>query len=178
MGTQPVNIWESEQLLVSNVSPSPQANVVYTLGTTPVQGNALQSSTSLNLIVEYEDISPDILGGGPPFRIGAVVESINEVGKWFPIAYQFATIRNSENPSKRILRMQPDISDFNAGVDDVVFPVTRSVARISRQQGILPEANWRVSILVSDSDPNGQNGLVSVTVSISGERYGDHGGLI
>jgi hypothetical protein len=131
----------------------------------------------LAVIVKYLAITPDITDGSPPFTLGCVVETqvSDNPAQWVPIAYQFSPIRNTQDPTTRILRLQPDISDFNTGIDDSVYPINQEIARISRQQGRLPAAPFRICILAVDTDPGGDPAqhLVSARLSLTVERY-DH----
>ena len=72
---------------------------------------------------------------------------------------------------KRILIMQPDMDTFNLGIDDIVFPVNKEEARISRGQGSLPESTFRVCLQLVDNDPTGANAFSQVTVNAAGELY-------
>ena len=174
MASDPFIIWTDEVLTVAGLAFTPVAGVPYTLASTPEQSNS-PVRDSLLVDIEYDLITPDITAGAPPFLIGAVVESKDGAGHWHPKCYQFNPIRNSEDAPARTLRMQPNISDFNAGIDDSMFPLNKETARISRHQGSLPDQAWRICIVVVDNDPQGPNGLGSCRVSISGERYDSAG---
>ena len=170
MATEDLTIW-SAQLLSAPTSPAPVAGVPFDLAISPEFENGPTPRNSLLLNLEYTEITPDITNGTPSFSIGVVVETKGTDGRWYPIAYQFSPYRNSESPAKRTIRVQPDISDFNTGIDDSVYPVDREIARISRQQGKLPVALFRMRVIAVDYDPAGVNHLVSVKLSASGERY-------
>lgn len=165
-----LSIWDS-QMFTKPQGMQPGVPVV--LAVSQSFSNVQVRSTSLQVDLNYESISPDITNGSPSFSVGCIIEAQDQNGNWNTIAYQFSPYRNSESPSKRIIRLQPDISDFNAGIDDSIFPIDREIARISRQQGKLPESLFRVSLLLVDNDPEGLNSFQSVTVSASGEQY-DH----
>ncbi len=170
MASDPFVIWTEEVLTVSGLPETPVAGEEYVLGSTPEQNNS-PVRDSLVVDIDYDEILPDVTAGAPPFLIGAVVESKDAAGRWHPKCYQFNPVRNSEDAATRILRLQPNLSDTNAGIDDSMFPLNRELARTSRHQGSLPDQPWRICIVVVDNDPQGPNGLVSCKVSISGERY-------
>lgn len=174
MASDPFTIW-TDEVLTPPVDPAPEAGVPYDLGVTPTQENSPTHRDSITVNIDYKAFVPNVEDGLPPFRIGAVLEALNAQGEWVAIGYQFSNICRGSQPPLRSIRVQPDMSDFNAGVDDSVYPVDREIARISRQQGFLPDNGWRVRIICTDQDPQGANGLQSVKVSISGERY-DHAG--
>lgn len=168
MPTQAFNIWNSQTF---NAPAGIQAGVPVTLASSAEFSNSVVRANSVVVTLDYELITPDITAGLPPFSIGAVLEVKDANAKWNPAAYQFTPYRNSESPPKRIIRMQPDVQEFNAGIDNSVFPIDREIARISLQQGKLPETAFRVCLLLVDNDPSGPNKFVSVRVSASGEQY-------
>lgn len=124
------------------------------------------NNNSLRLTMEFEELTPD--SGGSPFDITTVVEAIDGTRR-YPVAYQFTTHRYSGQGEKRVIVMQPDISDFNAGIDDVVW-TGKVDARISRQQGIVP-AEFEVCVYLTDRYASGAPAFVSVKVSGTLELY-------
>ena len=122
---------------------------------------------SLRLEVDYVGLTPS----SGQFFIGVLVEAENDAGDYVPVAYQFTPIRSANQAQKRIIVLQPDMDTFNLGIDDIVFPVDREEARISRQQGFLPESNIRVRVLLKDNDPAGATAFSSVTVTAAVELY-------
>lgn len=166
MASNPISVWNAQTFtpqvpLVAGV-PTTLAEKTFTNGPT--------ARSSLMLTVNYDAVTPDITNGLPPFALSVTIEAKDSNGNWSPVAYQFSEWRNTQQPARRVIRMQPDISDFNAGIDDSVF-IGSEIARISRQQGFLPESDFRVRLIVVDNDPTGPNAFQSVTVSAAGERY-------
>lgn len=172
MASDPFTVWTSQ--LMTPALPLVPGEITVLASSGEVE-NGPTARPSLLVELEYELITPNITAGSPPFSLLAVIETKTPTTpvRWVPLMYQFSQIRNLGDPTKRILRMQPDISDFNAGIDDSIFLINRESARISRQQGFLPDQPFRVCILVVDNDPTGPNKFVSAVVSASGERY-DH----
>lgn len=164
------SIWNSQTFDVSSLTVVAGEPMI--LVSSPNQVNT-PIKTSLLLQIEYEVITPDITVGSPPFLLTSIVEALDANSKWIPIAYQFASIRSSENPSKRIIRLQPDMVNFSPGTDDSIFILDREVARVSRQQSRLLASNWRLSLMLLDRDPTGPNKFISVKVSAAGVRYGN-----
>lgn len=166
MASNAFTVWTSQAFTPASplVAGVPTTLAMATFSNAPTQ------RPSVVLTVDYEAVTPDITNGLPPFALSVAIETEDANGNWTPVAYQFSEWRNTEQPSKRIIRMQPDASDFNAGIDDSIF-IGQEVARISRNQGYLPEGDFRVRLIVVDSDPEGPNAFQSVTVSAAGARY-------
>lgn len=172
MGQESFSLWD--EVVIDTTGLTIVANEPVVLASSGQIENGPTARTSLLVELNYEDITPDVTDGAPSFTIGAIVEVQDVDGHWSPIMYQFSPVRNSEDPAKRIMRMQPNISDFNTGIDDSVYPVDREIARISRQQGFLPDGkDFRVCLLLVEKDPGGPNSFQSVKMSATGTRY-DH----
>ena len=99
------------------------------------------------------------------------MEAKDPNGNWYPIAYQFTPLKNKSQGLKRILYVQPDMDTINVGIDDIVYPVDKAIARISREQGVVPESVVRVCILLVDKDTANANAFDSVTVNAEVELY-------
>lgn len=123
---------------------------------------------SMRLVFEYSGLSPVQTTN---FTVGAVIEAADANDKFSPIHYQFSPLNGFSEALVRELILQPNLDSFNAGIDDIVFPVDREVARISRQNGKLPATKLRACILLVDNDPGGSTPFVEVTVDAHGELY-------
>jgi len=122
---------------------------------------------SVRVVLNYEGLQPNFGN----FFIGCLVEAKDDSGKWTPIGYQFTPLRSTQQAPQRIIIIQPNLDTFNSGIDDIVFPVDREVARISRIQGALPESKYRVRVILKDNDPSAASAFQNVTVSGSVEKY-------
>lgn len=154
-------------------------NGTFLLSSSASINNSVGSLKSLKLVTEYSNISPDFGENPQTFDLDVVVEG--QFGtRWFPIAYQFSPYRNSFNGDQRIIQLQPNIAGFDAGVDDVVFVGDSTIARISRQQGSLPDSAFRMCILITErgyveETPGvwvpGPGSFQGVTISALGEAF-------
>lgn len=138
-----------------------------------VQSNSIGDS-SLRLVVKYDELTPNDNDGSqvaPSYEIGLLIEGRDANNNWFPIGYQFNGVKRTDLANPRTILLQPDISDFFSGVDDSVFVAGREIARISRQQGILPPSAFRVRLILIDQDPTGPGHFVSGVISVVGEKY-------
>jgi hypothetical protein len=144
-------------------------------------GSSTTGFKSLKLVVEYGEISPPFGNDPQTFDVDVVVEGLFGT-RWTPLAYQFTPYRNPNNGNTRIIQMQPSLSGFDAGVDDVVFVGDATLARISRQQGVLPDSQFRMCLLVTErgyveSTPGsgvwvpGPGSFQSVKISAFGEAF-------
>lgn len=166
MSTKRTSIWNEQLVEASNFTINPN-ETVHLLTSAEIGNNSGTIYNSLKVILSYKDLTPD----GGSAKIGAVVEAKDVNNKFHPILYQFSPLVQANQGLERTLIMQPDMSDFNAGIDDVIFPVNEAIARISRHQGILPESTFRVCILLVDSNPTGPDAFVSLKVSAEAEQY-------
>jgi len=141
-------------------------NGTFDLYTSAAQNNTV-NMPCLRLVVDYHASVPDDIT--IPGGISVVVESQNN-GNWFPIAYQFEAYRRADNGPKRIIVLQPDISTFDAGIDDIMWIGDTTAARISRQQGKVG-ATYRVRVQLKEIAHGQPNQFQSVTMSIYGELY-------
>jgi len=159
------SIWSDE--LVDNTPIT--GNGSFTLITSNDLPNA-NNFNSLRMVIEYKITTP--ASNDRNFDITAVVESSNEVNPtpmWYPIAYQFNSFRRDIQGTSRILILQPNMSTFDTGVDDVVF-VAGERARISRQQGKLG-GEFRLRIAILESGFGGPGGFQDMLISAYGERF-------
>lgn len=137
-------------------------------GSTIANNNALPGG---RLVVDFSGASP--LEGGeinPSYAITCILEGIQD-GVWYPIAYQFEPFKgNPNNGLQRIVVLQPDISTYDAGIDDIVYVADTTIARISRQQGRVP-AQIRLRILLKENGFGTANAFVSATIKATLELY-------
>jgi hypothetical protein len=134
------------------------------------QSSAISNATGqkgCRVVADFLSVIPDAPGGS--FELTLLIEGKSTLGNWYPVAYQFSPFKYTALAPERQLILQPDISDFNTGIDDSVY-VSREIARISRMQGFLPSTEFRVCLMLMDNNP-GPNGFQSVTVTAVGERY-------
>lgn len=126
---------------------------------------------SIRLTLTYSELTPDP-GGSVPFQLGCTIQTKDDVsGNYLPLGYQFNPYNRSSTASERIIIVQPNMDTFNLGIDDIIFPLDREQARISREQGKLTEGKYRVIISLRDNDPTGPNAFVSVRISAEAELY-------
>lgn len=144
------------------------ANEHVTLATSATINNSTGTlANSLKVSVEFSGL-PTGIGS---FSISSVVESLDENGEWQIVAHQFSDLRHAGQGPKRVMILQPNLDTYNAGIDDSIYVASKEIGRTSRHQGKLPEKNFRVRVLVNDTDPSGPNSFQSVTFSASGEKY-------
>jgi hypothetical protein len=143
-------------------------NGIYTVWTSQTQQNPTDL-TSLRTIIDYKDTSPTYGENPITFEISALIESQNN-GNWFPVAYQFEPFRTADQGKKRILLLQPDISTFDSGIDDIIYVGGETIARISRQQGKLGPS-WRARIIVLENGYGSPGAFQSLTFNVYGEVF-------
>jgi hypothetical protein len=128
----------------------------------------------LRLTTTYQNLVPNNNENGPAgvtYELGLIIEGRDSIGSWFPIGYQFSSVKQNDQAPKRIIVLEPAISDINAGIDDVIYVGGRELARISRQQGSVPATAFRVSLILNELNPEGIGSFQSVTLSCVGEKY-------
>lgn len=130
---------------------------------------------SARLVVNYSNIQPVSDGSvALQFGLSVVLEGLAANGTWFPCAYQFESFKDSANGNTRVIVLQPDISDFNTGIDDIMYVADATVARISRQQGKMPGA-FRARVVLRENGwtagVRGPGAFQQVNVTITGELY-------
>lgn len=106
------------------------------------------SLNSARLTIDYSSLLP---AAGGNYFIGCELEAKQASGLWAPIAYQFEPVRGTSQAMQRIIIVQPDLSVFDAGIDDIVAPTGDEQSRISRQQGEVPDSDLRVRFLIKDN---------------------------
>lgn len=127
---------------------------------------------SLRLVIQYDEVAPGFGSVPQSFDIDAEVEGFNSsVDLWFPLAYQFRPFSNPGQGAKRIIMMLPSMAGFDAGVDDIIWIADKTEARISRQQGNLPDSKFRVKLKVTERDFGGPGAFQSVKLTAFGEAF-------
>lgn len=165
MAKQAFIFWEDQVITAAELGIN--GNGTYELALSAEQTNST-ALRSLKLVMEYADILPNVLPFG--FDIDCIVEG--QFGsKWVPVAYQFSPFNRPTRGPTRIIQLQPEIAGFDAGVDDIIYANDMTIARISRQQGILPESNFRVKVTVTERDFGGAGAFQSVKLSGMGEAF-------
>lgn len=124
---------------------------------------------SIKISIDYQVLTPDISGAS--FFLNAFLEFKDALGNYKLAMTQFNSHNRSRNGPLRIMIMQPNIDTFNLGVDDIVFPIDRTLCRISRAQGELPQGEFRVKMVLQENNPAGANPFVSVRISGEVEQY-------
>lgn len=155
------------QKIEASTLPIVAGEELVALSSTPEPNTGGTTYNSVRVDVRYSGLNPGI----GQFFIGAILEAKDASGNWTPIGYQFSPLRSDGTALERLIVIQPNIDTFNLGIDDVVFPVDSEIARISRQQGLLPETEFRLCISIKDNDPTGPNAFVEVTVDATAELY-------
>jgi len=158
--------WSNTLLEATNYTINP-GQVLDLLVSDPISNDSGTIYNSVRVTIKYSSLQPNI----GSFSIGAILEGKDVNEEWVPLAYQFSPYRYINQAPTRHIILQPDMDTYNLGIDDVVFPVNDELARISRQQGRLPESLFRVRVVLEDSDPSGAGAWVQVAVTASGEMY-------
>lgn len=133
------------------------------------QTNSL-ALAGLRLVLDYsQEVPAD--GGATPitWALGALAEVQNGAA-WFPVAYQFEQFANPAQGRKRVVMLAPNISTFDAGIDDVMYVGGETIARISRQQGMLG-STWRLRVVCRESGFGGAGAFQSARLSAYGEMF-------
>ncbi len=164
------NIWTNEAIDNTGVSSNGEYEL---LNSGPLDNNG--DYNSLRLVVEYKDILPEDDAIANSFYLTAVVEASNGLTgaseAWFPIAYQFRGYRKAFQGTIREIILQPNLVVIDQGVDDVTFVGNETKARISRQQGKLPDTDWRVRVLLTEEGHGGPGAFASGKITVYGERF-------
>lgn len=126
--------------------------------------NNTQGFTGLEVVVEYSALTPDAENAPADYKLSAVIEQKSGMF-WYPIAYQFRHINNSESPLKRIIILGPNVPDFN-GSENLMFAGDTALAAQSFNNGALGD-KFRVKLIV---DNNGTYPLTSVGVTAYGRK--------
>jgi len=142
-------------------------------GPKDVYVSALQSNQfglpAMRMVVQYTNLLP----ASGSFNLTAVIDSPNAAGIYFPIAYQFGPLRNLQEGTQRILILGPAISTFDTGIDDNMWAGEQTVARISRQQGRVAVAGFRVRVVLYEGAFGTANAFQGVTLSVYGDLNDD-----
>jgi len=161
MGQQTLSLATNLQITNSGIT----SNGVFDIWTSNIINNN-NALPSMRLVIDYLAITPT---SAPTFGLSILVES--QIGtKWFPIAYQFGDFSGFGNGDTRIIVLQPDMSTFDAGIDDNMFVGGKVIARISRQQGKVGSA-FRVKMVCQENGFGGAGSFQSVNVNIYGELF-------
>lgn len=174
MPKQTFTLWNNQTITALDAGVN--ANGTFHLATSAEISNSQSALRSLQLILRYDSVIPEApqLAGEPAqtFDISAIVEGRSEDGtQWFPIAYQFSPFRSSFQGSERILMLQPNIIVIDLGVDDVIYVNDGVRARVSRQQGAVPDTAFRVCVTVTERGYGGGGAFQSVTLTGFGELF-------
>lgn len=161
-------VWTNELLEASNLSivDGVPMDALVSASINNSSGNLFNS---LKCTINYSNLTPDVPGVN--WQIGAVIEGLDANSNWYPIAYQFTPLKNKAQGLQRILYLQPNMDTVNVGIDDIVYPVDSITARISREQGIVPETAIRVKIILLEKDQNAATAFSSVTINAEVELY-------
>lgn len=124
---------------------------------------------SLKVTLEYSELNPD--AAGATFFLTTLVEFKDISGVFKFLTYQFNPMNKLDAGPLRILVLQPNLDTFNLGIDDIIFPIDRSICRVSRSPGELPQGLFRVRVQLQDNGPQGAKPFVSVKVSGEVEQY-------
>lgn len=146
-------------------------NGTFDLAVSDSQDNSVNAFKALKLITDYSEITPDFGANPQTFFIDVLVEGKSADTQWYPIAYQFSSYKNDVQGAKRVIQLQQNIAGFDAGFDDIIFIGNTTYARVSRQQGNVPDTEWRVRLIVTETDFGGQGSFQSVKISMYGEVF-------
>jgi len=177
MAKQSFSLFEDQEFNNSVVT----GNGTFLLASSAAVNNSVGGFKSLKLVVEYSNVVPEFGDNPQTFDLDVVVEG-KFADRWFPVAYQFTPYRNPMNGNQRIIQLQPSIAGFDAGVDDVIYVGDSTIARISRQQGSLPDSQFRMCLQVTErgwveTSPGsgvwqpGPGSFQGVTVTAVGEAF-------
>jgi hypothetical protein len=145
-------------------------NGTHTLWTSATQSNNT-GLESMRIVIDYKEVLP----AWPPassvsYALALVIEALHNSDEWFPVAYQFEPFNYVENSRQREIYVDPSISDFNAGIDDIMYLGGKTIARISRQQGRVG-LSWRARLICVENNHGSGEALQSAKISIYGEIY-------
>lgn len=125
----------------------------------------------MRVVVTYgspvpQDGQPEPTG----YAIQCLVEGKLNTDLWYPIAYQYEPWRNFDEGSQRIILLQPDISTFDTGIDDIVYAGGSTIARISRQQGRASH-DIRLRVLLRETKFGTPEAFQSIAMEVKGELF-------
>lgn len=170
MASKITSLWDSVLVEASALTPALVAGELRSvLDSGDVDNETGTIYNSLKTTIKYELLDPD--AAGATFFLTCLVEFKDTAGTYKYLAHQFNPFNKSSNGESRVLILQPNIDTFNLGVDDDIFPIDRTICKISRSQGELPQGQFRVLINLQDNAPAGANPFVSVKVSGEVEQY-------
>jgi len=165
MGT-PFNIYTDHVCPVSQKITSNGSFVVDI--TTPI--NNVGNNNSITVHITFKDLVPHEEAGSPGWNILAVLETSDGSGHWSPIGQMFDPIRFLTQGAHNVITVQPNVFNIHEGVPIDIWDGTKTVSRISRQQGILGE-DFRLKFIVHETKFGTSDALQSFTVDVVGIRY-------
>jgi len=172
MAKQTFTLWDNE--LFTALDAGVDGDGTFDLAISEEQSNSV-SLRSLKLIMQYRSIAPpaeDAQGNTQyqSFGLDCLVEG-DFGGSWVPVAYQFTPFNRPSRGETRIIQLQPSIAGFDAGVDDIMYVGDSTIARVSRQQGVLPDSKFRVRIRLTERGFGSANAFESILLSGMGEAF-------
>ena len=173
MPKQTFTLWNEQVITAADAGVD--GNGSFDLAISQEINNAQTALRSLQLVMRYDNVVPEApqLVGDPAqtFDISAIVEGKSEGGQWFPIAYQFSPFRAAFQGAERIIQLQPNVVVIDLGVDDIIYVNDATRARISRQQGSVPDTAFRVKVSVTERGFGGPGAFQQVKLSGFGELF-------
>lgn len=125
---------------------------------------------SITAHIRFKATTPHEEVGSPGWNILAIIESSDGSGTWNPIGQMMDPIRFLTQGAHNVITVQPNIFNIHEGVPIDIWDGTKTVTRISRQQGILGD-DYRIKIIVHETKFGTSDALQSFTVDITGIRY-------
>lgn len=176
MPKQTFTLWNEQVITAANALEPVTSDGTFKLAVSAPVSNSQGALRSLRLVLRYDSITPDApeLPEDPSqtFDISAIVEGRGEDGtQWFPVAYQFSPFKATYQGRERIIILQPNILVLDLGVDDIIFVNDATRARVSRQQGAVPDTEMRVALSVTERGFGQGGAFQSVKISGFGELF-------
>lgn len=156
MAAEEFSLWNSETFI------GPYTDSVIAVSNEVANNSGM---SSLEVVIEYEAFVPDRdAGDSADFRVNAVVEQ--QIGShWYPVAYQYSHINKVSDAPKRVIILDPSISESS---ENFLYIGFENIAAQTFNPGTLSD-KFRVKLIVDNS---GQFPLTSITVSGYGRKTG------
>ena len=154
--------------LIENTNVTGNGN--FTVLTSPTQNNT-NGMPAIKVVAQFSEFTPDPVLNPTSYSFVVAIETSNNNGAtWFPLVTQFDPLRNPEHGSTIILVAAPNIFNPDEGISYDDWNGFNVVSRTSRRQDSLG-AQYRVRLMVNETNHGQPGSFQSVKVSISGERY-------
>lgn len=166
MAVSSFNLYTNQLIENTNVT----GNGNFTVLTSAAQNNT-NGMPGIKVVAQLSEFTPDPSIESTSYSLVFTLETSNNNGaSWFPLVTQFDPLRNPEQGSTIILVAAPNIFNPDEGISYDDWNGLNVVSRTSRRQDTLG-AQYRIRLMVNESNHGQPGSFQSVRVSISGERY-------